>query len=46
MQSMYSGFFTEFYDILHAGLTDVDAYVEFARVRPDVLELGQALAEY
>ena len=41
MQSMYSGFFTEFYDILHAGLTDVDAYVEFARkFGPDVLELG------
>jgi len=40
-QKMYSGFFTEFYDILHAGLTDVDSYIEFARkFGPDILELG------
>lgn len=38
---MYRGFFAEFYDILHAGLTDVDAYIGFARkFGPDVLELG------
>ncbi|NLC16229.1 MAG: methyltransferase domain-containing protein [Firmicutes bacterium] len=40
-QEMYSGFFAEFYDILHAGLTDVDSYLEFARrFGPDILELG------
>ena len=40
-QGMYSGFFTEFYDILHAGLPDVDSYLEFARkFGPEVLELG------
>jgi SAM-dependent methyltransferase len=37
----FSGFFAEFYDILHAGLDDVDAYVEYAsRFGPRVLELG------
>ena len=37
----FSGFFAEFYDILHAGLADVDAYVEFAkRYGPALLELG------
>ena len=37
----FSGFFAEFYDILHAGLADVDAYVEFAkRYGSAVLELG------
>lgn len=39
--SLYSGFFAEFYDILHAGLTDVDSYIEFGRrFGPDILELG------
>ena len=37
----FTGFFAEFYDILHAGLPDVDAYVGFARqYGPTVLELG------
>lgn len=37
----FSGFFAEFYDILHAGLGDVEAYIEYARkFGPRVLELG------
>lgn len=37
----FSGFFAEFYDILHAGLPDVDAYVAYAgKYGPKVLELG------
>ena len=37
----FSGFFAEFYDILHAGLEDVGAYLEFAsKYGPRVLELG------
>jgi len=37
----FSGFFAEFYDILHAGLGDVDAYIEYARkFGPRILELG------
>ncbi|MGE5580581.1 MAG: class I SAM-dependent methyltransferase [Bacillota bacterium] len=39
--SGFSGFFAEFYDILHAGLDDVSAYVEYASAfGPRVLELG------
>ncbi len=39
--SLYSGFFAEFYDILHAGLSDVDSYVKFGQTYgPDILELG------
>lgn len=38
---MYDGFFAEFYDILHAGLADVNSYIEFGnRFGPDILELG------
>ncbi len=41
MQGEFSGFFAEFYDILHAGLCDVDAYIGHAReFGPKVLELG------
>lgn len=41
MQDHFSGFFAEFYDILHAGLSDVEAYVQFARkYGPRILELG------
>jgi len=37
----FSGFFAEFYDILHAGLEDVPAYLQFAsRCGRRVLELG------
>lgn len=37
----FSGFFAEFYDILHAGLDDVNAYIEYAsEFGPRVLELG------
>jgi len=37
----FSGFFAEFYDILHAGLPDVDAYVAYAgKYGPKILELG------
>ncbi len=41
----YSDFFAEFYDILHAGLSDVDCYIRYAERcgRPsevNVLELG------
>lgn len=37
----FSPFFAEFYDILHAGLGDVDAYLEHAlKYGPRVLELG------
>ncbi len=41
----YTGFFAEFYDILHAGLSDVDAYVRYAKQfgaphRIRILELG------
>ena len=40
-QDGFAGFFAEFYDILHAGLADVEAYLEFAaRYGPRVLELG------
>ncbi len=40
-KSLYCGFFAEFYDILHAGLKDIDAYIEFAhKFGPDILELG------
>ncbi len=39
--SEYEGFFAEFYDILHADLPDVAAYVDFARLYgPEILELG------
>jgi len=41
LQDHFSGFFAEFYDILHAGLGDVEAYVQFARkFGPKILELG------
>lgn len=40
-KSSFSGFFAEFYDILHAGLEDVGAYTSFASAcGPRVLELG------
>lgn len=39
--SLYSGFFAEFYDILHANLSDIDSYVEFGKsYGPEILELG------
>jgi SAM-dependent methyltransferase len=39
--SQYSGFFAEFYDIIHSGLSDVGAYIEFGhKYGPDILELG------
>jgi SAM-dependent methyltransferase len=39
--NQYEGFFAEFYDILHAGLKDTDAWIEFGRCfGPDILELG------
>lgn len=41
VQDGFSGFFAEFYDILHAGLGDVPAYVEYARkFGPRILEFG------
>lgn len=37
----YSGFFAEFYDIIHAGLGDVESWIEFGRrFGPGILELG------
>lgn len=40
-QPLYDGFFAEFYDILHAGLADVNSYIGFGhRFGPDILELG------
>jgi SAM-dependent methyltransferase len=40
-QDSFTGFFAEFYDILHAGLEDVDAYLDFgSRYGPRILELG------
>jgi SAM-dependent methyltransferase len=49
-QGEFSGFFAEFYDILHAGLGDVEAYVRYAsryfaqhgtsEKGSDILELG------
>ncbi len=39
--NQYTGFLAEFYDLLHLGLPDVDAYVRFAgQYGPRVLELG------
>ncbi|HOK65121.1 MAG TPA: class I SAM-dependent methyltransferase [Bacillota bacterium] len=39
--NQYAGFFAEFYDIIHAGLGDVDGWIEFGhRFGPDILELG------
>ncbi|MGE5579660.1 MAG: class I SAM-dependent methyltransferase [Bacillota bacterium] len=41
MQGEFKGFFAEVYDIIHARLCDVDAYVSYARqFGPKVLELG------
>ena len=41
----FKGLFTEFYDILHAGLRDVDAYIDYGRqYGPKVLELGSGTA--
>lgn len=40
-QDQFSGFFAEFYDILHTGLGDVEAYLGYARkFGPRILELG------
>lgn len=46
-RNQYTGLFAEFYDILHAGLGDVDLYVEWARkYRPKVLELGSGTGRF
>jgi uncharacterized protein len=41
MRADFSGFFAEFYDILHAGLHDIEPYIGYAReFGPKILELG------
>lgn len=41
MSDQYTGFFAEFYDIVHAGLKDVESWIEFGRrYGPNILELG------
>ncbi len=41
LSDQYSGFFAELYDIIHAGLGDVESWIEFGRrFGPDILELG------
>ncbi len=40
-QNEYQGFFAEFYDILHAEQSDINAYIEFGnKYGNDILELG------